>query len=288
MIHSVLLAVAQELPAGNPITFTGIDSFVGYMLRFIQDLAATAMILSVTISGILMLSSRGDPKKFESARAMLKTAVYGSAVILGASFIINLLRVTFTAGSFRLEPITDLITYIVSTLGNWIVGIAGTFMVLSIVINGIQMLTSGQDAAKFTKARGALINSIYGSGVILGAGLIINLITSLFKQGSGTLSLTPILAFFTTILADIGDFVIGLSTAVMVTFVVISGMMMITAGQDAAKFQKARKMLINVIWGCAVIIGVGVILNTVNALVTGDFFCRLSVSTPWVGVCLWN
>ena len=86
------------------------------------------------------------------------------------------------------------------------------------------------------------------------------------------------------IIGILANFIIGLAGTVMITFVVISGIMMMTAGENPEKFKKARQMLVNTIWGSLVIMGAGVILNTVYAVITGEFFCRLSL----LGICLWR
>ncbi|OGN28275.1 MAG: hypothetical protein A2941_01880 [Candidatus Yanofskybacteria bacterium RIFCSPLOWO2_01_FULL_49_17] len=284
MLKNVLLAVS-DIPKGNPITFQGIDDIIGFILDWLIRVSGTVMIIALVLTGILMLSSRGDPKRFEAGKQMLKTTIWGSAVIFGAGFILELIAVVFTGG-VNVQPVTDLVSYIVDTLGNLLIGLSGAAMVIALVVNGMQMITAGQDQTKFTKARQSLANVLWGSAVILGAGLIINLLRAVFRPDG--LSLAPVIDLFSYIVGAIGNFLIGLSTIVMITFIVISGMMMATAGQDPAKFQKARKMLVNVIWGSLVIMGSGVILNTIYAVITGEFFCRLSISTPWIGVCLWQ
>src|SRR3989344_4639508 len=284
MLKDVLLAIS-DIPEGSPITFQGIDDIIGYILDWLIRVSGTVMIIALVLTGILMLSSRGDPKRFEAGKQMLKTTILGSAVIFGAGFILELIAVVLTGG-VNVQPVTDLVSYIVDTLGNLLIGLSGAAMVIALVVNGMQMITAGQDQTKFTKARQSLANVLWGSAVILGAGLIINLLRAVFRPDG--LSLAPVIDLFSYIVGAIGNFLIGLSTIVMVTFIVISGMMMATAGQDPVKFQKARKMLVNVIWGSLVIMGTGVILNTIYAVITGEFFCRLSISTPWIGVCLWQ
>ena len=122
-----------------------------------------------------------------------------------------------------------------------------------------------------------LKTTIWGSAVIMGSSLIINILTSIFN---GTFSLIPA----ENIIGILANFIIGLAGTVMITFVVISGIMMMTAGENPEKFKKARQMLVNTIWGSLVIMGAGVILNTVYAVITGEFFCRLSL----LGICLWR
>ena len=85
------------------------------------------------------------------------------------------------------------------------------------------------------------------------------------------------------IFGTIARFLIGVSATLAVIFIIISGIMIMTAQGDPAKYKKGREMLKTAIWGTFVVLGVGVIINTVAALVTRSFFCQLSV----LGVCLY-
>ena len=185
-------SVLADLPVGGPITFDSIDRIGWIILNFLIYLSGTVMFIAIILSGLLMIWSHGEEKSFEKGKQMLKTTIWGSAVIMGSSLIINILTSIFN-GTFSLIPAEN----IIGILANFIIGLAGT---------------------------------------------------------------------------------------VMITFVVISGIMMMTAGENPEKFKKARQMLVNTIWGSLVIMGAGVILNTVYAVITGEFFCRLSL----LGICLWR
>lgn len=79
------------------------------------------------------------------------------------------------------------------------------------------------------------------------------------------------------------DFIIGLSTVLMVMFIVISGIMTMTAGSDTTRFKNGLLRLKHAIIGAAVIIAAGVIINTVYALVDRSFFCQVST----LGICFY-
>ncbi len=78
------------------------------------------------------------------------------------------------------------------------------------------------------------------------------------------------------------DFMIGIGGVLMVIFIVISGIMTMSAGADSAKFKDGMLRLKHAAIGAGVVLAAGVIINTVYALVDRSFFCQLSV----VGVCL--
>ena len=160
---------------------------------------------------------------------------------------------------------------------NFLIYLSGTVMFIAIILSGLLMIWSHGEEKSFEKGKQMLKTTIWGSAVIMGSSLIINILTSIFN---GTFSLIPA----ENIIGILANFIIGLAGTVMITFVVISGIMMMTAGENPEKFKKARQMLVNTIWGSLVIMGAGVILNTVYAVITGEFFCRLSL----LGICLWR
>ena len=280
-MEQILLAVAK-IPAGNPITFVGIDSFLNFLLGWLSNISLSVIVLGLILTGILMIASHGDSEKFKTSRQMLKTTILGAVVILGASFTLDLIAAVISGGP-NLQPVTNLVDYIITSLGDFIIGVSGTIMIVAIVINGIRMIMAGENPEKFKSARQSLVNVVWGSLVILGAGLIVKMITALFSGGQG-FTLAPIQDMVWYVITSLGDFVIGLSMVVMITFIVISGIMMTTAGADEEKFKKARQMLVNVIWGSMVILGSGVILNTILAIVNRSFFCRIQI----IGICLWG
>ena len=84
-----LARAADSLPAGNPITFDFIDYLAALLLNFIIGLSMTLMIGFIVASGIMIMGSRDNPNKYGKALAMLRSAIIGSAVILGSGVIIN-------------------------------------------------------------------------------------------------------------------------------------------------------------------------------------------------------
>jgi|SRR3989344_8141164 len=70
----------------------------------------------------------------------------------------------------------------------------------------------------------------------------------------------------------IGNFMLTAGVILAVIIIVYSGIRWMTAGGDAKGTEEARKTLISGIWGVGIILGVGLIIKTVAAIVTGDFF----------------
>jgi len=168
------------------------------------------------------------------------------------------------------------------TIEQFLFDLSSIIAVIALILSGITMIWSRGEEKSFEKGKQMLKTTIYGAFVVAATMLILQLITEVFTGG---FTLAPITDLIGSVVISLGDFVIGLSTVVMVVFIVISGIMMATARDDQAKFKKARAMLVNVIWGSLVIMGSGVILNTILGIVDGSFFCNVMI--PIVHICVW-
>lgn len=166
------------IPAGNPITFVGIEGILNNISYFLGAISLTVLIIALILSGLLMVVSGGNPDRFKAGRAMLKTTIWGAIVIFGVDFIIVLLTSTFSGG-INLSPIEDVITYVVLSIGNFLVGMSTVVMVVFIVISGVMMATAGDNQERFKSGRQMLRNVVLGSLVVLGAGVILNTIYAL-------------------------------------------------------------------------------------------------------------
>ena len=81
----------------------------------------------------------------------------------------------------------------------------------------------------------------------------------------------------------IARFIIGISLTLAVIFIVWSGITIMTAQGNPTRFQNGLLRLRSALIGIAVIMAVGVILNTIASIVDRSFFCQLSI----LGICLW-
>lgn len=79
-------------------------------------------------------------------------------------------------------------------------------------------------------------------------------------------------------------FIIRTSPVFAVIMIVYGGIVYASAGDNAPRVAKAKAILRNAIIGSLVIFGVGVIIQTIAGVVTGDFFCEVRV--PIVGICI--
>ena len=80
------------------------------------------------------------------------------------------------------------------------------------------------------------------------------------------------LADIQTYIERIASFLIVVGVILAVIFIIWGGIMYMAAGGDSAKAALARSRIFNGIIGAAVVLGVGVILQTVAGLVARTFF----------------
>lgn len=59
------------------------------------------------------------------------------------------------------------------------------------------------------------------------------------------------------------QFAMAIAITVVIGFIVYGGFLMATSGSDAAKFNNGKKTLINALIGLAVVLGLGVIVETI-------------------------
>lgn len=81
------------------------------------------------------------------------------------------------------------------------------------------------------------------------------------------------LVYLNNVILNISIFVIRMSAVLAVIFIVWSGITYMYAGDDTKKVEAAKARLMSGIIGAAIVFGVGVILQTIVGVITGDFFC---------------
>ncbi len=85
------------------------------------------------------------------------------------------------------------------------------------------------------------------------------------------------LAELASLIAVVGSFLTNIAVLLAIIAIVISGIMYMRAGDKEANITKARGWLKNALLGALIILGVGVIINTIANVVSREFFCRLIV-----------
>ncbi|MEK7121703.1 MAG: hypothetical protein AAB857_03270 [Patescibacteria group bacterium] len=80
----------------------------------------------------------------------------------------------------------------------------------------------------------------------------------------------------------VAQFMVVVSVLIAVIMIVWSGITYMYAGSDTTKITEAQTRLKNSMIGAAIVLGVGVIIQTIAGIVTRDFFCQFQ----FLGVCI--
>ncbi|MBI2062489.1 MAG: hypothetical protein HYT64_02270 [Candidatus Yanofskybacteria bacterium] len=84
------------------------------------------------------------------------------------------------------------------------------------------------------------------------------------------------------LIGRIAQFLLVVSVLIAIMMIVWSGITYMAAGANTTKVAEAQTRLKNSIIGAAIVLGVGVIIQTVAGIVTREFFCRVQL----LGVCI--
>lgn len=85
-----------------------------------------------------------------------------------------------------------------------------------------------------------------------------------------------------SIIIRVAGFIMVLSVILAIVFIVWAGITYMAAGANETKVTEAIARLKSAIIGAAIVLGVGVIIQTVASLVTREFFCQFNL----LGVCI--
>jgi hypothetical protein len=70
----------------------------------------------------------------------------------------------------------------------------------------------------------------------------------------------------------IAQFMIAISLIIAVIFIIWAGITYMSAGANSTKAADARKRLVSGLIGAAIVMAIGVILQTLSTVITGQFF----------------
>ena len=87
-----------------------------------------------------------------------------------------------------------------------------------------------------------------------------------------------------SLINQVAQFLLVISVLIAIIMIVWSGITYMAAGANTTKVTEAQARLKSTIIGAAIVLGVGVIINTVAGIVTRGFFCRFQL----LGVCIIN
>lgn len=85
------------------------------------------------------------------------------------------------------------------------------------------------------------------------------------------------LAELGSIIAIIGSFLTNVGVILGIIAIIVSGIIYMNAGSEPTKIKNAQTWFKNALLGSLIVLGVGVLINTIANIVSREFFCRLIV-----------
>lgn len=82
------MATWNDLQEGNVPTIKSLEGLFGNVLSIVLSLIGLATFIMILVGGFKYLTSGGDPKQTETAKATLTSGIIGLALAIGAWFIL--------------------------------------------------------------------------------------------------------------------------------------------------------------------------------------------------------
>ncbi len=166
-IFGVILMVGANLVASSFVTGgvakpAGLNTVLGTIVTFIKAIIATALLVNISIQGFNMITST-DEGGFTKARTRFLHGVYGAAIVLLASPIVNMVYgKNPSAGEIELKGIA-----------NYIITIFGLLAVVALIVSGIMLIVSVDESFK-DRAKKLVTGSLIALIVVISAGALVN------------------------------------------------------------------------------------------------------------------
>ena len=88
------------------------------------------------------------------------------------------------------------------------------------------------------------------------------------------------------LISTVGSFLTAVGFGIAIIAVIVSGLMYMYAGSSLEAVKKAQAWFKNAVIGALIVLGFGVILNTIANVVSRQFFCTVQISIPFFQRCL--
>ena len=101
-----MLTMTDYLPVVDSGLPTSMDGLFGIILNLMLGLGIVVTLIGLMLSGIMFLTSRGDPKATEKAKSSLTYSILGMVLALGAFSVKTLIFTSLGVVSPELEGAT--------------------------------------------------------------------------------------------------------------------------------------------------------------------------------------
>jgi hypothetical protein len=143
---------------------------------------------------------------------------------------------------------------------NILLALAGFLAVISIIIAGIELITSEGSPEKATNARNRLINSLIGVAIAV---LATGFVEFIGHQIGGTGSGLPHIVADNNAIQNLLDIVFAIAGALAFLFIVMAGVRFITYADNPSKVSESRRQIVLALVGLVVIALSAAIVNFV-------------------------
>lgn len=94
------------------------------------------------------------------------------------------------------------------------------------------------------------------------------------------------LAEIGALIARVGSFLTSIGVLLAMIAVIVSGIIYMKAGADPTKITNAKTWFKNVLIGALIVLGVGMIINTLANVISRQFFCTIQINVPFYQKCI--
>lgn len=154
--------IASSFVTGGVVEPTGLNTVLGYVITFLKALVATALLVNISIQGFRLITAVDDGA-MTKARTLLLHGVYGAAIVLLASPLINMLA-SHEPSQGELELVG---------IANYIITLFGLLAVVALIVAGILLVVSVDESLK-DRAKKLIIASLVALIVVIAAGALVN------------------------------------------------------------------------------------------------------------------
>lgn len=175
-----------ESSSSSPATsgtmgFENINNFSDFVTVFwawASHIIFTLSVLTIITGGVVYVASAGAQEKVDAAKEIIKGAVVSIILVIISGSAINMLIDKPAAGASA-QNMNDSFKMLNNT-SSMIIGLAGGFTVLMVIVNGIRYITAAGDEDKIASARKGLSYAVIGLGICLTAYLVVRNVVSIF------------------------------------------------------------------------------------------------------------
>ncbi len=170
---------------------TGVWQIAANVLTDLTVAAAYLVLGYVIYGGYVYITSSGDPNKVAKGKKTLSQAFIGLAIVMSASIIMGSIRIALVGGSGNIGNCLDANSCanqgdMITSLVNWVIGIAGVVAVIFVVYGGISYTTSAGDPSKLKQAKNMIIYALIGLAIVALAEIITAFVTNTIKNSQDT------------------------------------------------------------------------------------------------------